>query len=220
MVFGLLTAVASLVAEQRLQGEWASVAVAPGLQSTGSVVVHGLSCSETCGTFPDQGSHLCLLHRQADSSPLSDQRSPKFLIQSQECSHNHGLGDFLLLQAEGLWSALPTPACPQSGMLSHGHTTDLVLKWMLHPLNNFSNSFSFSNFSYFIAVFFPKDLSSFSTLFFPSSFQSLSLPSLASSDHSLLVGRNNFPDQALSTALVLSSYSLPACTRFTCFPNY
>ena len=35
----------------------------------------GLSCSAACGTFPDQGSNPCLLHWQADSSPLSHQGS-------------------------------------------------------------------------------------------------------------------------------------------------
>ena len=37
-------------------------------QSTGSVVVaYRLSCSATCGIFPDQGSNLCPLHWQVDS---------------------------------------------------------------------------------------------------------------------------------------------------------
>ena len=62
-VHGLLTAVASLVAEHGLQ--------AHGLQQlwhAGSVVVvHGLSCSAACGIFPDQGSNLCPLHWQEDS---------------------------------------------------------------------------------------------------------------------------------------------------------
>ena len=35
------------------------------------VVVHGCSCSMSCGIFPDQGSDLRLLHWQADSLPLS-----------------------------------------------------------------------------------------------------------------------------------------------------
>ena len=47
---GLLVAVASFVAEHRLQG-------------TGSVVVvYGVSCSVAYGIFPDQGLNLCLLH--------------------------------------------------------------------------------------------------------------------------------------------------------------
>ena len=56
-----------------LLGVWAlstraSVVVARGLQSAGSVVVvHRLSCSTARGIFPDQGSNLCLLHWQADS---------------------------------------------------------------------------------------------------------------------------------------------------------
>ena len=60
----LLLALASLVAEHRLQ-------------SADSVVVAlGLSCPETCGIFPDQGLNLCPLHWQADSQPLGHQRSP------------------------------------------------------------------------------------------------------------------------------------------------
>ena len=44
-VLGLLSVVASLVAEQ-------------GLESAGSVdAAHRLSCSEACGTFLDQGSN-------------------------------------------------------------------------------------------------------------------------------------------------------------------
>ena len=46
VVCGLLSAVASLVAEQGLQSARASV-----------VAVHGLRCPSACGIFPDQGSH-------------------------------------------------------------------------------------------------------------------------------------------------------------------
>ena len=47
------------------RGPTGSVAAAPGLWSTGSeVVVHGLSCSATCGIFLNQGSNLHLLHWQ------------------------------------------------------------------------------------------------------------------------------------------------------------
>ena len=54
-----------------------SVVVAPRFQRTGStLVVHGLSCSEARGIFPDQGSNPCLLHWQLDSLPLSHQGSP------------------------------------------------------------------------------------------------------------------------------------------------
>ena len=68
MVQWLLVAVASLVAEHRLQGMQASGIAArglgscsPGLKSAGSVALaHGLSCSEACGIFPDQGSNPCL----------------------------------------------------------------------------------------------------------------------------------------------------------------
>ena len=54
-----------------------SVVVAPGLQSTGLVLVaHEYSCSVACGVFPDQGSNPSLLHWQADALPLSYQGSP------------------------------------------------------------------------------------------------------------------------------------------------
>ena len=50
----------------------ASAVAAPGFLSTGLVVVaQRLSYSMECGTFPDQELNLCLLHWQADSSPLS-----------------------------------------------------------------------------------------------------------------------------------------------------
>ena len=76
VVHGLI-AVASLVAEHRPQVQSASVAAAPGLWSTGLVVLaHGLRCSKACGILPDPGSNLSLLHWQADSLPLSHQGSP------------------------------------------------------------------------------------------------------------------------------------------------
>ena len=55
-VHGLLIALASLVAEHRLQDSQTSVAV-----------VHGLSCPGVYGIFPDQGLNSCLLHWQVNS---------------------------------------------------------------------------------------------------------------------------------------------------------
>ena len=55
-VHRLLTAVAFLAVEHRLEDAGASV-----------VVVHGLSCSTACGTFMDQGWNPCALHWQEDS---------------------------------------------------------------------------------------------------------------------------------------------------------
>ena len=50
-----------------------SVVVAPGLQSTDSIVVaHGLSCSKLCGIFLDQGSNPRLLHWQVGRWILYD----------------------------------------------------------------------------------------------------------------------------------------------------
>ena len=52
----------------------ASLVPAHRPQSTGSVAAaHGLSCSQACGIFLDQGSNLCLLHWQVDSLPLIHQ---------------------------------------------------------------------------------------------------------------------------------------------------
>ena len=62
-VLGLLIAEASFVAEHCLK-------------STGSVVVHGFSCSETHRIFSDQGSNPLPLHRQVNSQPLDHQGSP------------------------------------------------------------------------------------------------------------------------------------------------
>ena len=64
--YGLLIAVASLVAGKRLWSVQASVVVAHGLSSCGP----GLSCSTPCGIFPDQGLNLCNLHCKADFYPL------------------------------------------------------------------------------------------------------------------------------------------------------
>ena len=81
-VRGLPIAVASLV-ERSLwntgcRRTGASGIAAPGLQSTGSVVVsHELSCSEVRGILPDQGSNPYLLHWQVDSLPLNHQGNPQ-----------------------------------------------------------------------------------------------------------------------------------------------
>ena len=65
---GLVTAVAPPVAERRLEGAEASVAVACHLWSVGLVVVaQELSSPLACGTFPDQGLDLCPPHWQVDS---------------------------------------------------------------------------------------------------------------------------------------------------------
>ena len=62
-VHGLLIAVASVVAELRLQGAGVSVVVALGLQRVGLVVmVHGIGSSVACGIFLDQELNLCPLH--------------------------------------------------------------------------------------------------------------------------------------------------------------
>ena len=86
VVLRLLIVGASLAVEHGHQGVLASVVAARGLgsyssksQTTGSVlVVYGLSGSEAYEIFLDQGLNSCLLRWQADSLPLSQQRSPGF----------------------------------------------------------------------------------------------------------------------------------------------
>ena len=71
-------------------------AVAPRLWSTGSTdVVHRLRCFEACGIFPGQGSNLGLPRWQADSLPLSHQRSPPTLKKK-------GIYAFISLAVSGL----------------------------------------------------------------------------------------------------------------------
>ena len=74
-VHGLLTAVASLVAELRLWGTRTSVVEAHGLSSRGS-----WACSVACGILPGQDLNPCLLHWKADSLPPSHQGSPPRLV--------------------------------------------------------------------------------------------------------------------------------------------
>ena len=67
-----------------------SLAVAPGLLSTGSIVVsQGFNCPMAIWDLPDEELNSCLLHWQVDSLALSHQGSPK------ECFFkslwNHGI---------------------------------------------------------------------------------------------------------------------------------
>ena len=60
--------------------------VATWLWSTDSIdVAQGLSCSEACGSFPDQGWKLSLLHWQLDSLPPGHQGSPGGMFSGWEC---------------------------------------------------------------------------------------------------------------------------------------
>ena len=78
LVHGLLIAVASLVAEHVLCGTWLSDCSCLALEHRLTSVAHRPSFSGSCRIFPEQGSNLCLLHRSADSLPLSHQESPNY----------------------------------------------------------------------------------------------------------------------------------------------
>ena len=86
-VQGLLTAVACLAAEHRLQACWpqwllrgASPAVAGGPRAWTQRLCHGLRCSATCAVVLDQGPALCPLHWQADCCSLCRRESPQCLL--------------------------------------------------------------------------------------------------------------------------------------------
>ena len=70
-VLSLLSVVASLVAEHRLQGAQSS-----------AVVAHRYSCSEAGGIFPGPGSKLCPLHWQTDSYPLYWHGNPVLFLKA------------------------------------------------------------------------------------------------------------------------------------------
>lgn len=55
---------------RRLLTAVASCYRARALGPAGSVVAHGLSCSEVCGIFLDGGSNRCPVHCKVDSEPL------------------------------------------------------------------------------------------------------------------------------------------------------
>ena len=57
-----------------------SVAAAPGLLGTDSVVALRLSCPTACVVFLDWGPNPCLLHWPVDSLPLSRQGRPLYLF--------------------------------------------------------------------------------------------------------------------------------------------
>ena len=125
--FSCCRACASRAHRPQQLGHMGSVvaAVVPGLQSTSSTVVaHGLSCSETCGVFPDQGSNPCLLHWQAETLPLSHQGSPAIILVVLSPSQ-------CLLDPRKCRAALSVGTSPRrvSPLLSRLQSTPWTLHW-------------------------------------------------------------------------------------------
>ena len=82
VVHQLLTAVASLAVEHRLQVYGLS-SCGPQALLGSPIVVHGLCCPVAHGLSLDQGSNLCPLHWQAVSYPLYHQGSPRLIYYYQ-----------------------------------------------------------------------------------------------------------------------------------------
>ena len=85
------------------------------LYSAGSkVVARGPRCSAACGFFPDQGANPSLLHWQADSLPVSHERSPLAFL--REVFHMIKIGYCQKVAASLRWSILLC-SLPQSLLL-------------------------------------------------------------------------------------------------------
>ena len=77
-----------------LEGTWSSVVITPGPESSGlTVVAYRLSCSMSCGIFPDPRSNPPLLHWQANSLSVRHQgsafrsfKTERFYIKMQNLS--------------------------------------------------------------------------------------------------------------------------------------
>ena len=92
--------------------------------------MHGLSCPEACGIFPDQGSNPRLLHWQVDSKPLDNQGSPRPFIFKAEQPETSGL--CIVAQS------CPTPwdpmDCSPPGSSVHGDSSGKNAKVGCHAL--------------------------------------------------------------------------------------
>ena len=100
------------------------------------VVAHGLSCSAACGILPDQGSNPCPLHWQADSQPLSHQRSPLtwtiFKVIIEFC---YNIASVLVFWPQGMWD-LSSPTrdrtctpCIERRSLNHWTAREVPSLW-------------------------------------------------------------------------------------------
>ena len=71
---GLLAAVASPVAEHKLQGRWTQWLWPLGSRAQAQYLrPMGLAAPQQCGIFPGQGSNQCPLHCRVDSQSLNHQ---------------------------------------------------------------------------------------------------------------------------------------------------
>ena len=103
----------------RTLGAPASVVVARGLYSTGSVVVvHGLSCSAVCGTFLDQGQNPCPMPWQAILNHCATREVPVYFFKNKFIYLFVYLSIYLFLATFGLrCCAQAFSSCSEQGLL-------------------------------------------------------------------------------------------------------
>ena len=104
-----------------------------------AVVALGLSYSEACGIFLDQGWNPCLLHWQTDSLPLSHQGSPMidflsllklFLSPDHRCLFLHSFFFFL---AEDWVQSLGWENPLEKEMANHSSVLAWKVPWTEEP---------------------------------------------------------------------------------------
>ena len=136
----LLIAMASLIAEHRLQGtavsilDEGSIVLVPRLQRTGSTfVAHIINFSTVWGVFSDPVLNLCLLHWQADSLPLRHENESHSVV--SDSWRPHGLQSPWNSPGQNAGVGSHTPL--QGIIPTQGSNPGLLhCRWILHQLSH------------------------------------------------------------------------------------
>ena len=97
-----------------------------------AVVAHRLSCSTTCGIFPDQGSNLCPLHWQWILNHWTTGKSLKHQIFDIKELSVWGL--IMILVSQGLSSKESAHQCRRCGFDPWVRKISWRRKWQLTPV--------------------------------------------------------------------------------------